>query len=354
MCLTQPALSMIHEIDPLSDPRWSEFVDRHPSGSVFHTAPWLELLSATYAYKPAVLTTTGPHGDLLNGIVFCRVQSRLTGNRLVSLPFSDHCEPLVDNPDDLQRLSGGLAALAKLEKCRYVELRPLFPLKNTQPGFQGGASFYLHRLDLRLGAKEIFRRLHRDCIQRKVRRAQKEHLEVKGGRDAELLRDFYLMVVRTRRRQGLPPQPKAWFRNILHCMRDSAVILVAYKDAAPIGGILTLQRGKVLYYKYGASESEFHSMGAMPYLLWTAIESGIDRGLEQLDMGRSEPDNLGLVAFKERWGAERSELTYWRSPAAAVSPVSNGAWGRMARRVCGHIPDKCLAIIGGHSYRHVG
>jgi hypothetical protein len=132
---------MIHEIDPLSDPRWSEFVDRHPSGSVFHTAPWLELLSATYAYKPAVLTTTGPHGDLLNGIVFCRVQSRLTGNRLVSLPFSDHCEPLVDNPDDLQRLSGGLAALAKLEKCRYVELRPLFPLKNTSRDFRAERVF---------------------------------------------------------------------------------------------------------------------------------------------------------------------------------------------------------------------
>ena len=35
-----------------------------------------------------------PDEPLENGFLFCRVESWLTGRRLVSLPFSDHCEPL--------------------------------------------------------------------------------------------------------------------------------------------------------------------------------------------------------------------------------------------------------------------
>ena len=38
-------------------------------------------------------------------LVFCRIHSWLTGRRLVSLPFSDHCEPLYDSEEELQFLA---------------------------------------------------------------------------------------------------------------------------------------------------------------------------------------------------------------------------------------------------------
>jgi hypothetical protein len=34
-------------------------------------------------------------------LVFCRVRSWLTGRRSISLPFSDHCEPLVESHEAL-------------------------------------------------------------------------------------------------------------------------------------------------------------------------------------------------------------------------------------------------------------
>src|SRR5260370_39896401 len=36
---------------------------------------------------------------LESGIVLCRVESWLTGCRLVSLPFSDHCQPIGEKRD---------------------------------------------------------------------------------------------------------------------------------------------------------------------------------------------------------------------------------------------------------------
>ena len=88
--------------DPIGDPRWSELLDRHPAASIFHSPGWLNALRQTYGYEPFVVTTsTGP--TLENGMVVCRVKG-WTSRRLVSLPFSDHCDPLVDDSDDLSEM----------------------------------------------------------------------------------------------------------------------------------------------------------------------------------------------------------------------------------------------------------
>ena len=86
----------MYRIDPLLDPRWTEMVERHPRASVFHTPGWLEALRRTYGYEPAVYTTSPARGDLNDGVVLSRIRSRITGCRLVSLPFLGHCELLSD------------------------------------------------------------------------------------------------------------------------------------------------------------------------------------------------------------------------------------------------------------------
>src|SRR5882672_988194 len=92
----------LYQLDPVTDGRWMELVQRHPSASVFHSEYWLRTLRATYGYEPIVFTTSPPNSPLQNGIAFCQIKSWVTGRRLVSLPFSDHCEPLCDSPSDLE------------------------------------------------------------------------------------------------------------------------------------------------------------------------------------------------------------------------------------------------------------
>src|SRR5579864_2826368 len=85
------------QIDPLLDSRWRALVDEHPDASVFHRVEWLQALHSCYGYVPVAVSYGLPGGPLHNGLVYCEIRSRLTGNRLVSLPFSDHCEPLLSN-----------------------------------------------------------------------------------------------------------------------------------------------------------------------------------------------------------------------------------------------------------------
>jgi hypothetical protein len=345
---------MIHEIDPLTDSRWPGFLSRSPCASVFHTRGWLEAVRTTYGHQPVALGVSGPDGDLLSAVVFCRVSSWFTGRRLISVPYSDHCDPLVASDADLHSLLSACEERGREEGCKYVELRPASALPSIQSDWKRSQEFYLHRLDLRGGADAVFRGSHRDCIQRRIRHAEKEGVRIKQGNDPGLVKTFYDLVLQTRRRHGLPPQPRAWFKNLMECLGDAATIRIAFHGDEAIAGILTLQYGKSLYYKYGASEARFHRFGAMPYLFWHAIQDAIGRGLEELDLGRSGCNDAGLITFKERWSAARSALTYLRSPSDAPQHIYDGIGkSALARQACRYMPDGCLVGLGMLFYRHI-
>ena len=53
-----------YTINPLVDPRWPDFLRRHPNASVFHSPGWLDALQRTYGYEPVVYTTSPPGTEL--------------------------------------------------------------------------------------------------------------------------------------------------------------------------------------------------------------------------------------------------------------------------------------------------
>jgi hypothetical protein len=106
----------VYSLNPLADRRWAGFVQRQPLASVFHTTGWLEALHRTYGYEPIAYTTSAPAADLTNAVVLCRVSSWLTGRRMVSLPFADHCEPLVERLEDREAIFSALQARSKTAK----------------------------------------------------------------------------------------------------------------------------------------------------------------------------------------------------------------------------------------------
>jgi hypothetical protein len=344
----------VFTFNPLEDSRWAEFVHRHPRASVFHTPNWLEALRRTHGYEPVVYTTCPPMASLTCGVVFCRVSSWLTGRRMVALPFTDHCEPLVEHREDWQEICGALQGLVETKAWKYVEIRPLSSDFVTGPGLEKSSSFCLHILDLRRPTEALFEGFHKASIQRKIRRAEREALGYEEGRSEGLLDKFYNLLLLTRRRHTLPPQPIGWFRNLTAALGDQLTIRVASKDGRPIASILTLSYRDILVYKYGCSDARSHNLGAMQSLLWKAIQDAKERGMRQFDLGRSDLDNTGLIAFKGRWGATPSMLTYARCSASGLACANEGYATQTASRVFARMPDWLLTAAGKLLYRHVG
>ncbi|HSW38131.1 MAG TPA: GNAT family N-acetyltransferase [Acidobacteriota bacterium] len=334
-------------INPLEDSRWDAFVAAHPWSSVFHTSAWLKALRRTYGYAPVAVTMSPPGQELENGVVFCRVESVLTGKRLISLPFSDHCQPLASD-EALSDMAPEMMGAVNREHMKYGELRPL---ATGVPGeFAVSQRCFFHVVDLRPSIEEIHRKLHADCIRRKIRRAEKEGLTSDAGRSDKLLDEFFALQVITRRRFGLPPQPKGWFRNLLAAMGENAVIRVARHEGRAVAAILTLRHKNTAVYKYGCSDVNDSYRGGTQLILWQEIEEAKSEGREALDLGRCDLDDTGLAVFKERWGAARRELNYYRYPLWHKGALSG--FGIM-KEILTRLPAPVLVAAGRLLYRHM-
>ena len=345
---------IVHDV--IDSPRWAELLERHPAASIFHSPGWLNALRQTYGYEPFVVTTSAG-STLESGVVACEVKG-WASRRLVSLPFSDHCDPLVENPPDLSESLAFLLDYARKNGSTSVELRPTplvgqaFATSGVAP-LMPASAYCFHQLDLRAEETEIFRRFHHSSMRRAVRRAEREGLSYECGSSERLLTSFYPLLRMTRRRHRLPPQPLAWFRNLLTNLRDHVSIHVASKDRQPIAGILTLSFKKTAYYKYGGSDATHHRFGAMPFLFWRVIQDTRRRGFKELDLGRSDIDQPGLIAFKNHLGATQSTLTYYRYPRQPETARTH--WiARAARGTFPYLPDVALDLAGKLIYKRLG
>jgi hypothetical protein len=88
---------------------------------------------------------------------------------------------------------------------------------------------------------------------------------------------------------------------------------VASKGGVPISRIVTLPFMDVTICKHGCSDEGYHKFGGIHQLLWTEIQAATEEGCREFDLGRSDIDNPGLIAFKNRCDSTRSQLTYRRT-----------------------------------------
>jgi len=240
---------------------------------------------------------------------------------------------------------------------QYVELRPTsdeFGKIGEPLGFCPVGRYFLHVLNLRPELDEIFRGLHKDSVQRRVSRAERAGVVEKCGSSDELLSDFYALLVKTRSRHSLPPPPRSWFQNLILCHDKALEIRVAYQDNRPIAAILTLRFRDTAYFKYGCSDAEFNKLGATPWLLWRAIVAAKSSGALEFDLGRTEEDNKGLLAFKNHWVPNNKRLTYWRYPGVSSLDLARGWKLRMAKHVFSQMSGRLLQLTGNLVYRHIG
>jgi hypothetical protein len=346
----------IHELDPLHDPRWVSFLDSHPRSSIFHTREWLDALRRTYKYTPRAFTTCAAGQPLSNALLFCQVDSWLSGSKLIALPFSDHCEPLVENQADLLKLLSAINDTRE-DKVKFVEIRPRTIEPEANATWAATGQYHFHAIDLRPPVEELYSRLHKDGVQRKIRRADRERVVLEEGRTDSLLEEFYRLLLLTRRRHRLPPQPLAWFRNLIDCLGPRLTIHVARVNDHAIGSILTLRHKRILVYKYGCSDERFHSLGAMPRLFWQAIQTAKSENLDEFDLGRSDETNPGLVRFKDHLGATRTSIRYWKTPREdqkKANALNVALKSPMIQSILLRLPDRLFRLAGELFYRHAG
>lgn len=304
-------MTVIVEVDPLTDDRWNRFVRSHTDSDVFHSTRWLKVLSDTYGFSlGARLAVEGD--DLVAGAVFADVAAFGRIGRKC-LAFSDFCDPLVTDPEAwfplVESALEGDCVLTM--RCR-TSRRPADDERFRQAG-----RVAWHRCDISRSTEEIWGSLH-PSARRAIRKADKAGVEVRPAESLAELRKFYLLHLEVRAsKYGLLAQPYAFFENIWREFLEPGLgeLLLAWFDGHVVGGTLYLDWGDTAYYKFNASDAGNLSVRPNDLLLWSGIEGARKRGLTWLDFGVSDLDQPGLIRFKEKYATESGEvITFLAGP----------------------------------------
>jgi hypothetical protein len=348
--------STIKSVTPLSMSNWNELVLQNADYSIFHSKEWCQLLDKTYGYKPCYIILPGDTKfNLL--IPMMEVNSIITGNRIVSLPFSDYCEPF-SQEFTFDEILNQLKSLYDKRNYKYIELRGGNYPFTSLPYSKG----YVHKIDLTLGEERIYNNI-RSSNKRNIKKASREHIKIKFSKDERSINDFYKLNILTRKRHGLPPQPFLFFKNINEILMSKGFCEIAesiYRGKVIASSVL-LTFGKKVLYKFGASDYKFQNLRANDLLFWEAIRHYSELGYEEFCFGRTSEESESLRRFKLGWGAREQSLNYYRYNLKREKFECNNNFTLKSPKETGYhnfvfrnSPKSLLKFIGNITYRHIG
>jgi CelD/BcsL family acetyltransferase involved in cellulose biosynthesis len=331
------------------DPRWQELVARSRDALPFHRPAWLDILADCYGFRPFVLAVPGDGGRLSAGVPLMEVKNPLRGRRWIALPFTDRCPPLETSPEAGQRFAEALAGARHEAGIERLEIRS----RVVGHGLADGVVAVSHLLDLGPGY-DALERSFSSATRRNLRKAQREGLELRLA-DSEdcIVNIFYGLQARTRRRLGVPVQPRRYFRALwrLGLQQGLGYALLVFQRGRPIAGAVFLVAGETVVYKYGASDDRSWGLRPNNLVLAEAIRRACGDGAAVFDFGRSDLEHTGLRAFKAGWGAHEMPLVY---TSTGQRPAPRGSYlaFRVASATLRRAPLGMSRALGETLYRY--
>jgi CelD/BcsL family acetyltransferase involved in cellulose biosynthesis len=292
-------------------------------------------------------------GEPKAGIPYCRITDML-GDRIVALPFSDYCDPLVNDAECWRSLIDRL-----VPEQRPINVRCLHndvPLGDERFALVKQAKW--HRLDLRPELDALWGAMH-DSTHRAIRKSQRESLEVRVAKSEQELRTFFEMHLKVRKyKYGLLAQPYSFFQNIWRHFvdRQQGFLLLAISEDKIVAGDFFIEWKDTLYYKFNASLPGDLSHRPNDLLIWEGIQHGKNRGRAYLDFGLSDIDQEGLVRYKRKFGTEEKTISFLRhEPNGGPTPAEKemrALLGKLTNRFTNQlVPDSVTEQAGEDLYR---
>jgi hypothetical protein len=340
-------------IEPANDARWQALLEAHPAG-LFHSPPWFRALTDAYGLEVRAYLVSDPAGTPLGGLPFCEIADAL-GPRLVSLPFSDACDPLVASQASWEALFARLRAHGVPVHLRCLD-GPIAPADERLTTVKRAR---WHTLSIDVPPEAQWAGLD-GSTRRAIRKAGRCGVVIRPLEGSEGLRGFYgLHVALRKRKYRLLAQPLVFFEAIARRFgeADGWFPLGAYLGDRLVAATIYLRWGETLYYKFNASALDALDARPNNLLVWEGISRARSLGCRRVDLGPSDDDQPGLIRFKRYFGAAEKELRFLRY----TPPEWQDERGAEARRLLGaltelftapDVPDDVAARAGALLYRH--
>lgn len=295
-------------IAPQHDSRWNSLVDRL-GNTIFQTQEWMQVLERTYGFTVKAFLLLDERERPVAGLPFCQIED-LKSRRMVSLPFCDYCDPLVEDPAHWRQLVDRVQA----EGCPFTirSLHNEVALTDERLTLVNRAKW--HGRCLCDGEEAIWQSLH-SSARRAIRKAQNNHVEIYAAQSRADLRGFYELHLNIRKyKYRMVAQPYAFFENIWEQLIETGrgQLLLARCQGELAAGVLLLVWKDKLFYKFNASSPKHLPMRPNDLLLWEAFRFGKAQKLTQFDFGLSDWDQEGLLQYKRKYAQDEKTISFLR------------------------------------------
>jgi CelD/BcsL family acetyltransferase involved in cellulose biosynthesis len=333
-------------VDALGDARWQRLQATRDT-SLFHSTPWLGSLAAAYGFRPQACLLID-RGEAVAGLPVCRVAD-WSGERAVTSPFSDYCDPVVRSQEEWALLFTALRALEMPVSFRWRD----YADSGGRLRLTRCARWHGIRVDASPDA--LWMRLA-SSARRAVRKAGREGLAVRLLGDDRLDEFMRLHVALRKRKYRLLAQPYAFFKAIRKRFKeaDGWFPLAACHDGRVVAVTVYLKWKDQLFYKFNASAADALPRRPNDALLWEGIRLAHTLGCTRLDLGASDDVQPGLIRFKRNYGAEEREIRdYVYDPATTPATGRLAVLGRAAELLTlPVVPDPFTRLAGALLYRY--
>jgi len=348
---------IVRKVDPVSEPAWENYVASHRNGTLFHTLTWRDAVQEAFAHESLYLAAW--RGETLVGIFpLMRVQSRLAGTVLVSVPYGVYGGTLADDDEVHLALLDHAQRLADRLRAQWIDIRSMEPQWPHLPVVRRYVTF---RKRLPDDPGRVLSELPRKA--RAAARQARERYDLQVSFDDTHLDTVWSLYSKSMRRVASPNYPLRFFHLLIErTMEGSAdrvkdidnkhpghlVQLISYRGR-PIAGLISFIYGDTLMPYFAGCDERFEKVHPNNYVYLTAMERGVEMGCQEFDFGRTRIDNEGPYNFKRFQGFEPTPLQYqYYVPKGGRIPDLHPGNRKldMARRVWPKLPLSVTRPLG--------
>ncbi len=330
--------------------------DYQAQGNLFYSRNWLDILLEEYEFDFKIVTDDiQPDNPLL---IFAKIND-IFGKRIISLPFCDYTEPLVESESELFSV---LAFLEEKYPAYSATLKYHGAINDTKlKGYKNIRQAVCHRIPLTDNIDDIWNRTSR-AFRKGTNKAERNGLRVQSYNLEEGIDIFHRMLTELRRNKfHILPQPKSFYLLFFKYFISNGHgnIWLTFSDDKPIAAALILHSGSGMFDKMGVSDQRHLDFRPNNLLLWEIIKHGQSQGFEYLDMGLSPAANTGLIRFKDSLGGIKTSINYYRRDPENYDIQQEEQIKKLLSSmttlfVNSDVPDKVVQQAGKLLYRYFG
>jgi len=269
--------------------------------NLFVSPEWLKVIKDTYGINFNAVVSD----DMSFMLPFCVIRDGFFSS-VKSIPFGDYTL----NSCSKNQIEEALNLLKEKYPENYIETSIVTGEKPSINNFDLKKYGYLIQIDIQKWKES---RDWKEAYERNIRNALNYGLAVKINKSLTGIEDFYKLheQLRINKFKKLP-QPIRFFNNIYNEFfeNDRGFLLEAWDKSKLIASWVILEHAKTLYYKFGASDTNYLHLRPNDLLFRSLMQYGSDKGLKTIDLGFSGATKSydGLIRFKSKEGGVKTPI----------------------------------------------